>query len=66
MSSLAISSSNPNHRRYEALRAMHVEGLSAEEAARRFDYHKGSVQNLAAQFRRNWERITLYNCYTTS
>ncbi len=56
MSSLAhlfLQPSNPNHRRYEALRAMHVEGLSAEEAARRFDYHKGSVRNLAAQFRKN-------------
>ena len=44
---------------------MHIEGLSEEEAARRFGYHTGSVQNLAAQFRRSWKGIMLYSCYST-
>ena len=56
MSSLAnlfLQPDHPLHRQYEALRAIHVEGLSAEEAAKRFGYHKGSLYNLAAKFRKD-------------
>jgi len=38
---------------YEALRAYFVEGLSSEEAARRFGYTPGSFQVLCHQFRRD-------------
>ncbi len=39
------------HRRYEALRAYFVEGLSSKEAAGRFGYSPGSFRGLVHQFR---------------
>lgn len=39
------------HRQYEALRAYFVEGLSSEEAARRFGYSPGSFRVLCHRFR---------------
>ena len=48
--------SNPTHRRYEALRAYFVEGLSSAEAARRFGYSPGSFRVLCHQFRRDPDR----------
>lgn len=39
------------HRQYEALRAYFVEGLSSEEAARRFGYTPGSFRGLCHRFR---------------
>ena len=39
------------HRRYEALRAYYVEGLSAVQIAERFGYTKASVQTLISQYR---------------
>jgi len=39
------------HRQYEALRAYFVEGLSSEEAARRFGYTPGSFRVLCHRFR---------------
>jgi len=47
---------NPTHRRYEALRAYFVEGLSGAEAARRFGYTPGSFRVLVHQFRRDPHR----------
>ena len=44
---------NAAHRQYEALRAIFVEGLTTAQAARRFSYHKGSLANLAAKFRKD-------------
>jgi transposase len=38
-------------RRYEALRAVFVEGLSQKEAARRFGYSHGGFRLLVQQFR---------------
>ena len=46
---------NPNqtaHRRYEALRAVFVEGQSQKDAAARFGYTYGSMRQLVNQFRR--------------
>src|SRR4051794_10087920 len=47
---------NATHRRYEALRAYLVEGLSGIEAAHRFGYTPGSFRVLVHQFRRNPDR----------
>jgi hypothetical protein len=47
---------NATHRRYEALRAYFVEGLSGAEAARRFGYTPGSFRVLVHQFRRDPHR----------
>src|SRR4051794_23503634 len=47
---------NATHRRYEALRAYFVEGLSGVEAARRFGYTPGSFRVLVHQFRRDPHR----------
>jgi Transposase DDE domain len=47
---------NATHRRYEALRAYFVEGLSAAEAARRFGYTPGSFRVLVHHFRRDPHR----------
>src|SRR3954469_5744873 len=53
---------NATHRRYEALRAYFVEGLSGAEAAQRFGYTPGSFRVLlhplapAHQFRRDPHR----------
>src|SRR5437764_5985853 len=44
---------NATQRRYEALRAYFIEGLSGVEAARRFGYTPGSFRVLVHQFRRD-------------
>jgi hypothetical protein len=49
--------SNPTHRQYEALRAYFVEGVSGNEAARRFGYTPGSFRGLVHQFRQNPQRL---------
>lgn len=41
----------PNQRRYEALRAYFVEGLSAEAVAERFGYTRATVETLVREFR---------------
>jgi hypothetical protein len=41
----------PQHRRYEALRAVFLEGLSQKEAADRFGYSHGAFRLLVQQFR---------------
>src|SRR5262249_25039922 len=51
-----IAPANAPHRRYEALRAYFVEGLSGAEAARRFGYTPGSFRVLVHQFRRDPHR----------
>jgi hypothetical protein len=51
-----IVPANATHRRYEALRAYFVEGLSGAEAARRFSYTPGSFRVLVHQFRRDPHR----------
>ena len=48
--------SNATHRQYEALRAYFVEGLSSDEAAKRFGYTPGSFRVLCHQFRQNPHR----------
>lgn len=47
---------NSTHRQYEALRAYFVEGLSSQEAAKRFGYTPGSFRVLCAEFRQNLDR----------
>lgn len=44
------------HRQYEALRAYFVDGLSSEEAARRFGYTPGSFRVLCHRFRMEGEK----------
>lgn len=56
LSKYFLEPSNPTHRRYEALRAYIVEGLSAQQVAERFGYTAGSVRVLAHEFRQNPER----------
>jgi transposase len=51
-----LEPSNATHRQYEALRAYFVEGLSSEEAAKRFGYTPGSFRVLCHQFRQNPHR----------
>ena len=51
-----IVPANATHRRYEALRAYFVEGLSGAEAAHRFGYTPGSFRALVHQFRRDPQR----------
>jgi len=51
-----LTPANSTHRQYEALRAFFVEGLSSQEAARRFGYSPGSFRVLAHQFRQNPHR----------
>ncbi len=43
---------NSTHRKYEALRALFVDGLSVDEAAARFGYAAGTLRNLRAAFLR--------------
>ena len=43
---------NSTHRKYEALRALFVDGLSVDEAAGRFGYAAGTLRNLRAAFLR--------------
>ena len=40
-----------NHRRYEALRAFFVDGLTHAEAARRFGYTRWAMVNLVREYR---------------
>ena len=47
---------NATHRQYEALRAFFVEGLSSEQAAKRFGYSTGSFRVLCRRFRKNPSR----------
>ncbi|SRR6266508_904168 len=47
---------NTTHRQYEALRAYFVEGISSQEAAKRFGYTPGSFRVLCAEFRKNLDR----------
>ena len=51
-----LSPANPNHRRYEALRALCVDQLPLPAAARRFGYSPGSLRNLLSDFRRHPDR----------
>ena len=44
---------NPYHRRYEALRAVFVEGRSQKEVAEQFGYQYGSFRQLVYEFRRD-------------
>lgn len=44
---------NPYHRRYEALRAVFVEGRSQKEVAEEFGYQYGSLRQLVYEFRRD-------------
>jgi transposase len=46
-----LTPANTAHRRYEALRAYFVEGLSSQKAAERFGYSPGSFRGLVHQFR---------------
>ncbi len=41
----------PNQRRYEALRCYFVEGVAAEDVARRFGYTRASVETLVRDYR---------------
>jgi hypothetical protein len=56
LSRLFTEPANSTHRRYEALRAYFVEGLSGVEAARRFGYTPGSFRVLVHQLRRDPHR----------
>ena len=42
---------NPYHRRYEALRAVFVEGLSQKQAVQQFGYEYSSMRQLVYEFR---------------
>jgi DNA-directed RNA polymerase specialized sigma24 family protein len=42
---------NPYQRRYEALRAVFVEGRSQKEVAEKFGYQYGSLRQLVYEFR---------------
>ena len=44
---------NPYHRRYEALRAVFVEGRSQKEVAADFGYQYGSFRQLVYEFRQH-------------
>ena len=48
--------SNPNHRRYEALRALLVDQLALPDAAQLFGYAPGSLRNLLSDFRKQPDR----------
>jgi len=48
-----LTPANTAHRRYEALRAYFVDGLSSKQAASRFGYSPGSFRGLVHQFRLN-------------
>ena len=47
-----------NHRRYEALRAVFVDGLSYAEAGERFGYTRWAVINLVRDYRNG--KLTLF------
>lgn len=44
---------NPYHRRYEALRAVFVEGRPQKEVAEEFGYQYGSLRQLVYEFRQH-------------
>lgn len=46
-----LAPTNAHHKRYETLRAFLVEGLSAEEVAKRFGYTVSAVYSLARDFK---------------
>src|SRR4051794_7183925 len=46
-----LNPSTPTQRRYEALRAYLVDGLTAREAGRRFGYSAATIYQLASDFR---------------
>jgi hypothetical protein len=48
-----LTPANTAHRRYEALRAYFVDGLSSKQAADRFGYSPGSFRGLVHQFRQD-------------
>jgi transposase len=56
MARFFLEPQNATHRQYEALRAFFVEGLSSQEAARRFGYTEGSFRVLVHSFRQNPHR----------
>lgn len=45
-----LEPTNPAQKRYEALRAYYVDGLSSAEVARRFGYSHGTVRNMCSEF----------------
>ncbi len=49
---------NPYHRRYEALRAVFVEGRRQKEVAEEFGYQYGSFRQLVYEFRRDYRNST--------
>ena len=51
-----LTPANTAHRRYEALRAYFVDGLSSKQAADRFGYSPGSFRGLVHQFRQDPKR----------
>jgi len=51
-----LEPANSTHRQYEALRAYFVDGVSSDQAARRFGYSPGSFRVLVHQFRQNPRR----------
>jgi DNA-directed RNA polymerase specialized sigma24 family protein len=44
---------NPYHRRYEALRAVFIEGRSAQEVAEQFGFELSSLRQLLYEFRQH-------------
>ncbi len=44
---------NPYHRRYEALRAVFIEGRSAQEVAGQFGFELSSLRQLLHEFRQH-------------
>lgn len=42
---------NPYHRRYEALRAVFVDGRSQKDAAEQFRFEHGTLRHLVREFR---------------
>ncbi len=56
LTNVFLEPKNSTHRQYEALRAYFVEGLSSEEAAKRFGYTPGSFRVLCHEFRQNPDR----------
>jgi predicted DNA-binding protein (UPF0251 family) len=49
---------NPYHRRYEALRALFVEGRSQKEVAERFGFEQSSLRQLVYEFREHCREPT--------
>ena len=50
-----VAPTQPYHRRYEALRAIFVEGRSQKEVAQEFGFQYSSVRQLAYEFRLHWD-----------